>query len=69
MATTTYTELSQRRAGRSKGFMRTMLDRVIEAREREARRYIEDHMAFLGRDGFEMGGRESLFEGRTPERR
>ncbi|HDZ73452.1 MAG TPA: hypothetical protein ENH55_11925 [Aurantimonas coralicida] len=69
MATTTYTELSHRGTGRSKGFMRSMLDRMIEAREREARRYIEDRMAFLGRDGFELGGRESLFEGRTPERR
>ena len=69
MATTTFTELSLRRAGRSRGFMRTVFDRVIEAREREARRYVEDHMAIFGRDDLSAATRDSLFEGHTPERR
>ncbi len=69
MATTTFTELSLRRAGRSRGFMRTVFDRVVEAREREARRYVEDRMAVLGRDDFSAATRDSLFEGQAPERR
>ena len=69
MATTTFTELSLRRSGRSRGFMRTMFDRVIEAREREARRYVEDRMAVLGRDELSASTRDSLFESRAPERR
>ena len=30
-----------------KGFMRTMLDRLIEAREREARRYVDTHFTVM----------------------
>ena len=67
-ATTTFTELSRRGRTRSNGFMRTMLDRMIDARAREARRYVETHMAVYGRDDL-ADARDSLFEGRGPERR
>lgn len=69
MATTSFTELSHRRVGRSRGFMRTILDRVVEAREREARRYIEDRLSIAGSDELSSAIRQSLFEGRAPERR
>jgi hypothetical protein len=68
MATSTYTDVSLRNSARSRGFMRNMLDRVIEAREREARRYVDNHFTMMGREEFGSNARESLFEGRAPER-
>ncbi|MEF2553429.1 hypothetical protein VQ042_19055 [Aurantimonas sp. A2-1-M11] len=68
MATSTYTDVSLRNSARSRGFMRNMLDRVIEAREREARRYVDHHFSMTGREDFGANARESLFEGRAPER-
>ena len=69
MATTSFTQLSLRQSGKSKGFMRNVLDRVIEARERQARRYIAQHHSTHAFDDFGSNGHESLFDGQAPERR
>jgi len=69
MATTSFTQLSLRQSGNSKGFLRNALDRVIEARERQARRYIAQHHSIHGFDDFGASAHESLFDGQAPERR
>ncbi|MCB8837907.1 hypothetical protein [Aurantimonas sp. VKM B-3413] len=69
MATTTFTDLSLRSSRQSKGVMRTMFDRLIEAREREARRYIATHYRHNSLTADELANRESLFEGTSPARR
>ncbi|MER0238584.1 hypothetical protein [Fulvimarina sp. MAC8] len=54
MATNSYTDLSMRKASPSKGVFRTALDRMIEARERQARAYVRHNLAIYGRDIDEM---------------
>lgn len=68
MATTTFTELSLRGGNRSKGIMRTMFDRVIDAREREARRIVENHFATFGHADGNISPRQSFFESSNRER-
>ncbi|MEX6506688.1 hypothetical protein [Jiella sp. M17.18] len=69
MATTTFTDVSLRSGRQGKGVMRNMFDRLIEAREREARRYIATHYRFTSQTVGEQSQRGSLFEGSEPVRR
>lgn len=50
MASNTNTNPSLRKDTGSKGVFRTALDRMIEARERQARAYVRHNMALYGRD-------------------
>ncbi|WP_102958958.1 hypothetical protein [Mangrovicella endophytica] len=70
MTTTTMTELGARPATRRQSMFRTAYDRVIEARERQARRYVASVLNLVDADGRPASDfeRNSLFEPRLPER-
>ncbi|MDY8108198.1 hypothetical protein U0C82_03415 [Fulvimarina sp. 2208YS6-2-32] len=54
MATNNYTDLSMRKVSPPKGIFRNALDRMIEARERQARAYVRQNLSVYGRDFDEM---------------
>lgn len=67
MSSKTFTDLSMRKNAKSKGFMRTMYDRMVEGRQRQARRYIEQNFA-LHAVQMDDATRGTLFEGDAPRR-
>ncbi|RFC65329.1 hypothetical protein DYI37_05720 [Fulvimarina endophytica] len=50
MAQNGYNDPSTRKASSGKGMFRNALDRMIEARERQARAYVRNNLALYGRD-------------------
>ncbi|MEF2073735.1 hypothetical protein [Consotaella aegiceratis] len=67
MTDATYTDLSMRNRAGSRSVMRTVFGKMMEARQRQADRYVAQLSEFSG--GITHAGRGSLFEGTAPERR
>ncbi|SJZ63262.1 hypothetical protein [Consotaella salsifontis] len=64
MTDTTYTDLSMRNRAGSRSVLRVAFDRMVEARQRQADRYV----AQLSEFNNGTAKRRSLFEGTAPER-
>ena len=66
MATTRVSDISAK--SNSRGIMRSMFDRIVEGRERQVRRYVEQNFHSLLQDDQNAVTRGTFFEGNTPTR-